>query len=111
MTWNYNEIVRAGNSTARIKNYYPETGLVVLIDIEGVFEPGMTIVGDDSNTSLTLTNFVLSREFDLYYDPTYWESVLPSVIYDGNGEIVALDEHFTGKPSQDYQTTYLVVTG
>lgn len=111
MTWNFNEVVRSGNSTARVKNYYPEIGLIVLMDIQGEFEPGMTIVGDDSNTTLSLTNFTISREFDLFYDPTYWDDVLPFVVYDGNGEIVALDEHFTGKPSQDYQTTYLVVQG
>lgn len=111
MSWYFNEVVRAGNSTARVKNFYPDTGLIVLMDIQGTFEPGMTIVGDDSNTSLTLTNFTISRDYDLYYDPTYWESVLDSIIYDGSGEIVALEEHFTGKPSQDYQTKYLVVLG
>lgn len=111
MTWNFNEVVRAGNSTARVKNYYPDTGLLVLYDIEGVFEPGSVVIGDDSGTTLTLTEFNLAREFDLYYDPTYWEPVLPIAIYDGNGELVALEEHFTGTPSQDYQTTYLVVLG
>ena len=40
MNWNYNEIVRSGNSTARIKNFYPDTGLVVLYDIKGYFEAG-----------------------------------------------------------------------
>lgn len=109
--WNFNELVRAGNSTARVKNYYPETGLIVLMDVEGSFEPGMTIVGDESGETLVLTNFEISIDYDLYYDPTYWENVIPFLVYDGNGEIVAQDEHFTGKPSQDYQTTYLVVSG
>lgn len=109
--WNFNEIVRAGNSTARIKNYYPDTGLIVLMDIQGSFEPGMTIVGDESGETVVLSNFVISRDYDLYYDPVYWENVLPIAIYDGNGELVAQDDHFTGKPSQDYQTTYLVVQG
>jgi hypothetical protein len=111
MTWYFNEVVRSGNSTARVKNFYPETGLIVLMDIEGSFEPGMTIIGDDSNTSITLTNFTISREYDLGFDPTYWEDIIDNVIYDGSGEIIALEEHFTGKPSQDYQTKYLVVSG
>lgn len=109
MSWNFNEIVRSGNSIARVKNYYPDTGLIVLYDIYGVFEAGDTIVGDESGTELTLSEFTLSYDYDLYYEPEYWEQVLPIVIYDGNGQIVALDQHFTGLPSQDYQTTYLVV--
>lgn len=111
MSWSFNEVVRSGNSTARVKNYYPDTGLVVLYDIYGQFEAGDTIVGDDSGTELTLSEFTLSYDYDLYYDPTYWESILPIVIYDGNGNIIALEEHFTGLPSQDYQTKYLVVQG
>ena len=94
---------------ARLKNYYPDTGLVVLYDISGVFEAGDTIIGDESGTILTLSEFTLSYDYDLYYEPQYWEQVLPIVIYDGNGQIVAEDYHFTGLPSQDYQTTYLVV--
>ena len=109
MNWNYNEVVRSGNSMARLKNYYPDTGLVVLYDISGVFEPGDTIIGDDSGTELTISEFNISYDYDMYYEPTYWQEVLPIVVYDGNGKIVALDKHFTGKPSQDYQTTYLVV--
>ena len=109
MSWNFNEIVRSGNSMARLKNYYPDTGLVVLYDINGVFEPGDTIIGDDSGTELVLSEFTISYDYDLYYEPEYWQQVLPIVIYDGNGKMVAEDYHFTGKPSQDYQTTYLVV--
>lgn len=110
MSWYFNEIVRSGNSMARVKNYYPDTGLLVIYDIYGVFEVGDTIIGDESGTTLTLSEFNISYDFDLYYDPTYWETTLPFVIYDDSGEIVALDEHFTGLPSQDYQTTYLVVS-
>ena len=118
MTWQYNEIIRSGNSMARLKNYYPSTGLVVLYDIKGVFSAGMTIVGDDSGTSLTLSNFVIANEYDSGYDRTYWNdpmsnglSIIDNVIYDGNGNFVAMGEHFTGKPSQDYQITYLLSVG
>lgn len=109
MSWNFNEVVRSGNSQARVKNYYPDTGLLVIYDIYGTFDVGDTIVGDDSGTTLTLSEFNISYDFDLYYDPVYWETVLPIVIYDGNGEIVALDAHFDNTLSQDYQTRYLVV--
>lgn len=110
MSWNFNEVVRSGNSQARVKNYYPETGLLVIYDIYGVFEVGDTLVGDETGTTLTLSEFNISYDFDLYYDPNYWEPIIPNVVYDeGSGEFVALDEHFTGLASQDYQTTYLVV--
>ena len=118
MTWKHNEIVRSGNSQARVKNFYPDTGFIVLMDIKGSIGVGSTIVGDDSGTTLTLTNFEIADKYDSGYDPTYWDdplfngqSVLDSVIYD-EGEVgywLALDEHFTGQPSQDYQIDYLVV--
>jgi hypothetical protein len=110
MNWNFNETVRSGNTTARVKNFYPDTGLVVLYDIYGpVFEVGDVIIGDESGTELTVSEFNISYDYDMYYEPTYWQEVLPIVIYDGNGQIVAEDYHFTGLPSQDYQTRYLVV--
>lgn len=109
MTWLLNEVVRSGNNTARVKNYYPDTGLLVLYDINGSFGPGSAITGDDSGTQLTFSTFELSAKYDLEYDPDSWESLLEKAIYDGNGNLVALDKYFTGKPSQDYQTTYLVV--
>jgi len=111
MNWNFNEIVRSGNSTARIKNFYPDTGLVVLYDIKGSFEAGSTIVGEEPGETLTFTDFTLSRSYDLYYDPTYSQNVLENAIYTDSGEMVHLDAHFTGKLSQDYQTTYLELGG
>ena len=112
MSWHFNEIVRSGNSQARVKNFYPDTGLIVLYDIKGSIGPGSTIVGDDSGTTLTLTQFNIALEYDLGYEPDYWSNILDKVVYDnGTGEMLALDEHFTGEPSQDYQTKYLVVIG
>ena len=110
MSWNYGEIVRCGNSTAKVKNYYPETGLLVLNGIEGSFEEGDTIVGDESGMTLTFTNFTVSFEYDMGYEPTYWIEVLDTAIYDGDGNLVGLEAYFTGKPNQDNQITYLVVT-
>lgn len=109
MSWHYNEIVRSGNSQARVKNFYPESGLIVLHDIQGVIEAGMTIIGDESGTILTLSQFEIADEYDQGYEPTNWEDILDTMVYDGNGNIVALENHFTGKLSQDYQTTHIVV--
>lgn len=110
MTWFLNEIVRSGNSQARIKNYYPDTGLIVLYDIRGVIEAGSTITGDESGTIATLNNFVISNEYDLGYEPNPWENVLENGIYlDDSGEYIALDAHFTGSTNQDQRTTYWVV--
>lgn len=111
MNWYFNEVVRSGNSQARVKNFYPETGLIVLYDIKGVIEAGMTIVGDESGTSLTLTEFNIALEFDLFYEPEYWETVIDNTIYDGDGNLVAIDQYFTGLLSQDYQAEFLVVEG
>ena len=111
MSWLFNEIVRSGNSQARVKNYYPDTGLIVLYDIKGDIVPGSTIIGDESGMVLTLNNFTIAREYDLGYDPTYWEFVLENGIYDDSGDFIALDAHFTGKLSQDYQTTYWITLG
>lgn len=109
MTWLYNETVRSGNSQARVKNFYPETGLIILYDIKGAFEPGMTIIGDESAMVLTLTEFNVALEYDLGYEPDYWDTVIDRNIYDGDGNMVALDSYFTDLPSQDYQADYLVV--
>lgn len=110
MTWIYNEVVTSGNSTARVKYYNEQTGLIVLYDIRGTFGPGSTIVGEDSGTTLTLTNFSIDSTFDLGYDDDDFEAIFENTIYDeGSGEMIALDDHFTGKKTQDYQTKYLVV--
>lgn len=108
MSWMYNEIVRSGNSQARVKNFYPETGFIVLHDIKGEIGAGSTIVGDESGTVLTLSQFTISDEFDFGYEPTHWQDALDTLIYDGNGNLIALEQHFTGLLNQDNQTTYLV---
>lgn len=111
MTWAFNETVRAGNSTARVKNYYPETGLLVLYDIQGEFSEGSIITGDDSGTTVTISEFTVAFEYDIFYDPDPWEPYLPLIVSLDSGSYVALDSHFTGKPSQEYQVENLVVIG
>ena len=102
MTWILNETVTAGNSQARVKNYYPESGLLVLYDISGTIEVGSTIVGQTSGTSLTLSSFVISDAYDLGYEPDSWADVLDIAIYDGNGNLVVLDQYFSNPNSTDY---------
>ena len=108
MSWLINEIVRSGNSTARVKSYDSTTNFIVLFDIYGTIEDGSVIIGDESGTSGILNNFIVS---EIYNDDQYankeWDD-LDYFIYDDTGELVALDQHFTGKLSQDYQTTYMV---
>lgn len=102
MTWILNETVTAGNSQARVKNFYPESGLIVLYDIEGVIGAGSTIVGQTSGTTLTLSNFTISDEYDLGYEPTTIVDILENVVYDGNGNLVVLDQYFLNPTSTDY---------
>lgn len=108
MTLRFGEVVRAGNSTARVKNYYSANGLVVLMDVSGDFKAGTTIVGDDSGTSLTLSNFVISDPYDLYYEDNTLFEIIDDLVSIDTGELVAIDEYFTGDESQDYQTDGLV---
>lgn len=118
MTWHLNEIVRSGSATARVKSFNEQTGFLVLFDIVGEINPGDYIVGDDSGTAKTITNFDLNfEEYDKdEYADTRWND-FENFIHDDNfhpgsgaglGDYIALEEHFTGKPSQDFQTTYLV---
>lgn len=108
MSFRWRETVRSGNSTARVKNYYPDTGLLVLMDIRGSFEVGMTVTGDVSGTSLTLSNFVISDDYDLNYDYTGWDNILPIQVVCDDGEFVAIDKHFDGSEIQDGNIEYTV---
>lgn len=107
MTWFVNEIVRSGNSTARVKSFNTATSFIVLFDIQGSFPDGCTIVGDDSGTSGILNGFTVSDAYDgEEYATDAWDE-LDYFVGDENG-LLAIDEHFNGTVSQDYQTTYLV---
>lgn len=98
MSWIINEIVRAGNSTARVKNYYANTDLLVLYDIRGSFGSGTTVVGDTSGTTKTFTTFTISREYDLGYEPIdYWNAILSipeNYLVTDNNESIVIDEYF-----------------
>lgn len=107
MSFRTAEVVRSGNATARVKSYNRNTGLLVLMNIEGDIKSGSTVVGDDSNFSKTLSSFTISREYDLGFADTNWDDTENIIVLD-DGEFVAIDQYFDGSPSQDYQTTYVV---
>lgn len=107
-----NEIVRVGNSTGRIKNYYAN-GLIVIYDVSGEFITGDTISCDESGETITLTNFEIDSfdtdyKYDLYYEERDFDWSDDRVIIQDDGAFIYEDAHFTGLPSQNYQTTHLV---
>jgi hypothetical protein len=65
------------------------------------------VVGQTSGTSLTFSNFTISDAYDLGYEPTGLADVLENAIYDGNGNLVVLDQYFLNPSS----TEYYVVNG
>lgn len=103
MTWKINETVRAGNVTARVKNYYANTDLLVLYDIKGVIQAGTTVIGDTSGTIKTFANFTISDEYDLGYEPDGIFSDTYFLVNDNNEYIVTDDYYINGETNiQDY---------
>jgi hypothetical protein len=103
-----NEVIRVGNSTGRIKNYYAN-GLIVIFDVNGTIEAGDTITCDDSGETILLSNnFVFDYKYDLYYEEYDFEWSDPRAICQDDGAFIVQDAHITGLPSQDYQTTNLI---
>lgn len=111
MTWLINELVRHGNSTGRVQSYNKDTRFIVLMDIQGSFPNGAFIVGEESGSSGFLNLFSVADEYSgVIYASTEWDDIDNMIHESGDGpcELIALDEHFTGLPSQDYQTTFIV---
>lgn len=109
MTWLLNETITAGNSTARVKNFYPDSGLLVLMDINGPISAGMTVTGTESGTTVILSNFTIADEYDLgYEDPLSWKPLLDRAIYAQSGELVTLDSIFSTSVNKQ-KGLYLVV--
>ena len=108
MTFAYNEVVRSGNSSARVKNFYANN-LIVLIDINGEFKAGDTITGDDSGYSYTLNSFGLGKDYDSGFVTEIWDELEPVAITLDDGRWVVQDAHFSGKPSQDYQPDNVII--
>lgn len=116
-----NEVVTSGNSTARVNYYFPSNNFIVLIDTKGSFKPGDVITGRDSGFSVTLVDFSLDNKFDTGTVDPFIDIIAQAVtlgindrepiegVDDSDGELVAIDEYFTGEESEDFQTAGLVV--
>jgi hypothetical protein len=104
------ETVRNGDSSARVKNYYEANNFLVLMDVRGNnIVAGATVVGDDSGESFVLSNFTIDLYHDLYHDNYFAGRInLDDVLVTDEGAAIAQDDHFTGKPSQDYQVRYII---
>lgn len=111
MSWRWREKVKSGNSTAVLKNYYANN-LVILMDVHGKFEPGMTIVGQQSGTTTVLTSFIINDDYDIYYDYDGWDDLLEEVVVLDDGTFVAIDEMYFYNSATDADDnpdpTYLV---
>lgn len=103
-----NEVIRVGNTTARIKNLYAN-GLMIIYDVRGELNVGDTITCDDSGESIVLTTFSIEDKYDLFYDEPVANLMVIPVIVTDIGAYIALDAHFTGAPSANDQTTNLIV--
>jgi hypothetical protein len=111
MSWFIHELVRNGNSSAIVQSYDKNTKFIVLNNIQGEFPDGCTIVGEESGTVGILNGFTISEIYSgEEYADTSWDDLNNMVFESGDGprELVAIDEHFTGLLSQDYQTTFIV---
>jgi hypothetical protein len=106
MPFDYNEVVRSGNTTARVKNF--TDSIVILVDIIGELKAGDTIVGDDSGFSYTINSISSDASFDNEYTVTIWDDLSPVAVTQDDGAWVVQDAHFTGKESQDYQPDNVV---
>jgi len=108
------EVVRSSGGTAYVKNYFASNNVIVLeaIDPRGSIVAGSVITGDDSGAVMTLDDsFVVNDDYDgNMYAFKGWEIIWDKIVlaYE-DGPMVAIDKHFTDKPSQDYQTTNIVV--
>ena len=72
-------------------------------------QAGQTLVGQDSGNSLTLTNFERSNAYDHANTSVDYTEVMIVAVTDDAG-VIAVDQHFTGKPSQDYNSDYVVTS-
>lgn len=133
MGWFLHEkVTSSSGATANLRSYNASTGLITLYHINGTIKPGDTIYGQDSGMSVMLNNFKtfdydsqgfpIEEEYSkIQYEDTRWDEVQDNLIYVASdvtsssldssysADYVALEEHFNGKDSQDYQVTYLVV--
>jgi hypothetical protein len=108
MVFRVRETVYIGNSyessiaNGWINRYVTANGYVEIANSKGTFAAGQIIYGVDSGFSLTLTEFNL-KLLDL------WDFEDGDYVVQDDGQFVALDAHFTGDDSEQFQTEHLVV--
>lgn len=105
----FNEVVRVGSANGRVKNIYAN-GLIVIFDIRGeVNEGGVSFACDDSGEIITFSNFKIDDKYDHGFDERDFYLTDNKIVVLDNGAFVAQDAHFTGQPSQNYQTKNMLV--
>lgn len=108
------ELVKVGTQLmGLVKNFTAgggSSGQVVLQNMPQGFTPqaGDTLVGQDSGATFQLTDFTRDNSYDDANTAPDYTDVLNIAVTDDFG-VIAVDEHFTGKSSQDYNTDYIVV--
>jgi hypothetical protein len=107
--WRVGETIRSGNSTGTVKSYDEDTKFIVITNINGSFESGDFVTGDDSGASGILNNFSIEQQYDSGFSDTSWDKISDIAITQDDGSYVAIDEHFDGTPSQDYRTEKIVI--
>lgn len=110
---NIGEMVRIGGQLIGVvKNFTMMgggQGQVVLQNMSNQTpQAGQTLVGDDTGNSLILTSFARSSEYDRENTAIDYTPILDDAIADDFG-VIGVDEYFTGKPSQDYNSDYVVI--
>lgn len=102
-----------GQVVGRVKNFIDigNSQASVVIQNMGSQTPqvGQTLVGQDTENSLVLTNFERSDAFDYANTSVDYTEVMIVAVTDDAG-VIAVDQHFTGKPSQDYNSKYVVTS-
>lgn len=106
-------VTLGGQVVGTVKNFINNgggQGQVVLQNMSNITpQVGDTLVGVDTGNSLVLTSFTRSDAYDRANTAVDYTQVMETAICDDYG-VIAVDEYFTGKPSQDYNSDYVVRT-
>lgn len=108
---NIGELVKLnGQVIGIVKNFIMNgsQGQVILQNMGNITpQAGDTLTGEDTGNSLVLSSFERSDAYDRSNTAVDYTEVLDSAICDDHG-VIAVDQYFTGKPSQDYNSDYVV---
>ena len=85
------------------------SGQLILQNVKnGTPTSGMTAIGHDTGNIFTFSQYNTGSQYDNGFAPDYSKALDTGIVVDGVH--IGIDQYFTGKPSQDYQTTHLVTT-